>query len=309
MTEQKPQVETKINKQPTNLVINLDKIDNIAAYMSAIRSPERYNSQLPFVIVPKEMQVLNFESSMPHPSRIKKDIKFTDANSFISYVNEFKVGLKPRLLAKTNDQGMTLKCYFDYDLPGIHHPGSATENSVTPESVESAIPMWTDHSATLYMTYHPEYAQLRAAQKNFHDQENFALFIEENTHLFVKPTGADMLELAQDMKGFKNVSFKGSKRLSNGQTQIEWTENVTAMGKAGEIIVPDYLTLKTPIFEGLPAEEFQAAFRYRVGEDRKISFSFRLLTKLNERAAQDTVKEQVMHKTGIEVYGVAELDV
>lgn len=304
-----PPVSTKIERNPAVVHVQLDKLDEITAYLAAIRAPSNYNTTVPFAVVPDNMKVLDLENNLPNPSRIRKEVKFTEAKSFIDYVNTFKVGHDPKMFVKTDKAGVTFKCVLDYDIPqsSALAPMILQSQGVVTERIE--LPQWNSHNAFLEMKFSDDYAMLREKNNQWFAQEDFSLFLEENTHMFVVPTGADLLEMAQDLRGSKNVSWKNGKRLSNGRTSLEWAENVSASSAAegGELIVPDYLIIRAPLFDGFPEEEFKAAFRWRLRDDRSINFAFRLLTKLAERAAQDALKQRVAVETGIIPYAVATL--
>jgi hypothetical protein len=260
------------------------------------------NPALPFAIVPQQIKVLPFENYMPVPMRVRKDIRFTDSPSFIDYFNIFKDAYKPRVFCHNDEDGMEVMAVLDFDGPGtvIEPPSEGNPRG----RVSSPQPMWNSHRITLQLAYHPDYKALKEQDSQWLDQQDFALFIEENTHLFSNPDGATMLELAQHLKGVRNASWQAGKRLSNGETKLEYIETIEARAVRNDVVVPDYLELVRPIYDGYETQTYKAAFRWRM-EGPKVLFSYRLLTKLAERAALDSVKLDLVKGTGLPLYNVS----
>ncbi len=280
--------------------INVDKIDEVAAWMQRARAPEAYNPNVPFTVVPQTMKVMNLEEHMPHPARVRKHMTFTDTNSFLSYFNEFSKQGNTKLFATRNISGVSFLCVFDYDRPGTVNTDEASWQS---EEV-MPLPQWNEHRCYLGMKYHPDYIDLKCLDGKMMSQQDFALFVEKNTHLFHDPDGATMLEMAQHLKGMTKAQFQSGRRLSNGQVSIEYIEETRAQGAKGELDVPEYITMFTPIFDGFDPEEIRASFRWRIGDDKKITLGFSLLTKVQERRAEEDVRKDLSTSTGLPIMSV-----
>lgn len=124
---------------------------------------------------------------------------------------------------------------------------------------------WGDHCAVLKLRPTEDWKDWAAASGKLYPQSDFAEFIEQHLPNFAVPSGADMLELAQTIKGATKVSWEHSKRLTSGQTAIEWREDTTATaGKKGQIAIPDVVELALQVYEGGNAYRVAARFRYRV---------------------------------------------
>lgn len=287
--------------QPTQVVLTTDKIDEIAAYISSARMPESYSMDAPFHVVPKCMGVIDVERFMPAPSKVRKSIDFTDQQSFLQYFTEFSQGCSPQLFTLTDKSGLKILCVFDFDQAG-KHPNGGT------------MPQWGMHVAQLSMKYHPDYAELRAIADKWFYQLEFSSWLEENLHIFVKPAGAEMLEMAQHLKGMRKVNFQSGTRLSNGEIAIEYVEEVKAVSHKGELIIPEYLEINTPLFEGYEAKNIKAAFHWRISDDKgeqdgnSVKFMVSLLTKLDERKAQEDVKLSISEATGKKLLSVSKFD-
>lgn len=294
-----PELPAALLQGAQSVTVQADKLEEITDYLVASRSPQVYDTRIPFVVVPEGLKLLDVEKHMPVPSRIRKNITFTEVGSFLDYFKLFKDAYKPQIFATLDAIGIKFLSVFDFDGPGI-----ALEDG----RITAPQPQWNTHVARLNLSYHRDYQALINNAEKWHEQEDFALFIEENSHLFTNPDGATMLELAQDLKGFRNVDWKTGKRLANGKVTLEFVEEIEARTTKGDVLVPETLHLTSPIFEGFPPQEIVAAFRYRLDGNGGIKFSYRLLTKLAERKAQDEVKERIINETSLPVYAVSGFD-
>lgn len=276
------------------------ELTEIATWLSNIRAPGVFDTRMPFLISPESLKVINLEEHMPVPSRIRKNLRFTDTTSFVDYFNLFKNGYKPRLFTKKEATGLSILCVFDYDGPSTEvKKEDGTSFFPAPQ------PQWGDHIANLNLQYAPDYQELLNGNNKWMSQQEFALFVEENTHLFTQPDGATMLELAQELKGNRNASWKSGKRLSNGQTSLEYIETIDARSRRGNVDVPEYILVTTPIFDGYEAKECKLAFRWRMTDEGRVEFGYRLLTKLVERDSVEQVKKGLADLCGMPIYSVS----
>ena len=58
------------------------------------------------------------------------------------------------------------------------------------------------------------------------------------------------------------------------------------------------------MFEGFPPLTFKAAFSYDIDEEKKLNLQFRLMTKIDERKAQEDVKAAIVSGTGLPLFNV-----
>lgn len=301
MTEQPEQNQTP---QPSVLIphqpkVNSDLYDYVS-FLFSVNNPGIYNPSAPFLVMPEKTTVVDMEQNMPFPRMVRKNIMFVDSPSFLSYFKLFKDSYLPRLFCKNDDEmGMEILCVFDYDGPGREQEGHPTS---APQ------PMWNAHKASLQLAYHPDYKAIKDSENQWFSQQDFALFIEENTHLFQKPDGATMLEIAQHLKGVRNANWQSGKRLANGETKLEYIETIEARAVRSDLVVPELLTLVSPIYDGYETREYNADFRWRMEDGGKIVFSYRLLTKLVERNATEQVKLSIVKETGLPLYNVADFN-
>lgn len=286
-------IPTTISRVGAGISLQVDKLDEIAGYLIRARAPEAYNSDVPFTVVPEGMRILDLESHMPNPSRIKAHSEFVDVDSFCRYFNEYRANHRPKIFSMSNKTGLAVRAVLDYHEAGI-------------EGGELCMPRWGDHVADLRLNFSPDYAELRENSGKWFMQNEFAKFVEANLHIFVKPVGADMLEMAQTLRGTKNVTWENGKRLSNGAISIQYIEDVKASNR-DYMEVPQELVMTGQIYEGLPPVQFNASFSYDINEERKLLLQYRLLTKLEERKAQEEVKAAIELQTGEKMFNVLAL--
>ena len=124
---------------------------------------------------------------------------------------------------------------------------------------------WGDHRAVLQLTTTQDWRDWTGYSGKLLSQTDFAEFVEQHLPNIVTPTAADMLELAQTIKGASKVTFESTKRLTGGQVALEWREDVDAKaGRKGDIKIPDVIELALQVYEGGPAYRMAARFRYRI---------------------------------------------
>lgn len=124
---------------------------------------------------------------------------------------------------------------------------------------------WSGHRIALQLQHTPAWTAWTGIDGRMLAQVDFAEFIEQRTVDFVTPAGADVLELAQSFQAARTGRFESSQRLSSGETNLVWKEDVAATaGKSGQIAIPDVLELALIPFEGCTAYKVRARLRYRM---------------------------------------------
>ena len=109
-------------------------------------------------------------------------------------------------------------------------------------------------------------------------QRDFAEFIEDNLVDVIEPMGADMLEIVSSLSATTRAHFHSAHRLSDGSTELEWTQEVDAKAgtkKAGKVEIPGTFRIAIPVFRGGKAWKIEARFRYRVS-DGVLTMSYHL---------------------------------
>lgn len=126
-------------------------------------------------------------------------------------------------------------------------------------------PRFEDHRATYAVLLTDAWKAWAAHDGKLLDQQTFAEHIEDRSIDIIRPSGADMLELAQSFQATIGVHFDSSKALSSGERQLTYREDINATaGKAGQMDIPADFSLGLVPFEGADAYPVTARFRYRI---------------------------------------------
>lgn len=100
--------------------------------------------------------------------------------------------------------------------------------------------------------------------------------------------------MAKTLKINRKLVFRSSKELSNGQTQLQYHEEIKGeAGATGQFTIPTSITLGLRVFKGMTAYEVEARFRYRVSDDGELTFSYHInnLDRINEDAFTTVIKQ------------------
>lgn len=202
---------------------------------------------VPVFVVPMDMKVETLSSlvneQLERPYRLNQMVKLITAESFIEYFNRFATDSSTIFV---DDENSTFLALLDYhDSPSL--------------------PAWKGHKATYQCPKTKEWNNWQAANNQKMEQEDFALFIEDNMREIIDPDGAAMLEIASSLKAKKNVDFESAVRLDNGQVQFTFRETIDGQaGVTGQLNIPEKIKLiMSPFLQGA-AYEIEARFRYRI---------------------------------------------
>ena len=187
------------------------------------------------------------QKTAPHPRRKTGAVTVNDAESFVTYVGRHATAdtevwasvERRQLIAVLNGNGPT----------GVGDPGHG------------------DHTATLSLQYTPAWRAWDALNGQLVPQVVFANHIEDRLVDIVEPSAAELLIIAQTFQSKKSVDYESAHRLSDGQTVLEYREQVTTgAGKKGEIEIPESFTVALAPFRGGPAYRVRARLRTRVAD-------------------------------------------
>lgn len=133
---------------------------------------------------------------------------------------------------------------------------------------------WGDLRAELILPVTPEWAHWTSRDRMFGSQRDFAEHIEDGIDEVRDPAGATLLEIAQTMQATVSAEFRSAARLHDGTIAVQWTEHVDARaGTAGDLVIPQEITLGIAPFYGEQPYEVGARIRYRIsGGDLSIGY-------------------------------------
>lgn len=241
---------------------------------AAMTSAEIYG-KVPVIVVPDGYKAIGMESYLDAPARKRGIVTLRDAASFISLVNQEKLP-GTRIYGSTNPPGF-----------------SAVFNDTAGETG----PAWRDHRAAFNCPVSVEWTTWTEQSGKAMSQEAFAQFIESNLPDIREPAAADMLEISRTLEAKKKVNFASGIRLSNGQSELTYEEDISGTASKGRLSVPEIFKIGIPVIEGSAPYLMECRLRYRIG-DGKMAMWFEIVRphKVMEHAVKE-VTEQIAAAT------------
>lgn len=162
---------------------------------------------------------------------------------------------------------------------------------------------WGDHRAILELKLTEQWLHWTGLNGLFLDQEAFAEHVEYGRTDVVKPSGAELLEIAQSIQGKTDLTWKAARRLADGQVGMEYVEDVQASaGHKQQLVIPEEFELGLRPFVGEEAYKVTARLRWRINGGN-VKFGYRLdrpeevlddaVGKVVERIAEEFGAERV----------------
>jgi uncharacterized protein YfdQ (DUF2303 family) len=175
-----------------------------------------------------------------------------------------------------------------------HQPGA--------EGASADLAGWGDHRAICQLQQTRDWKHWLSLDGRLSNQLAFAEHLEAGLHNIVEPAAADLLEVAQTLHGSRNVAWKSGARLSDGQVQLRYEEELQGRaGAAGQLEIPQTFTLALAPFEGTEAVRLAASLRWRLN-DGQVQLGYRLQRPdVVLREAVDTLIDQVESSLEINV--------
>lgn len=179
------------------------------------------------------------------PPHIKQSITVDDRASLTAYANRFSDNRS--IIIADYDSGQ-ITANLDWHTNNDHE----------------LLPQQAAHSVTLALRDSEEYKRWAKMEGDFHSQQEFAFFIEENVADVVDPDASTLLEICREMEATQGASFKSGTRLDNGDRTFLY-ENETHV--KNELVIPTEIKLAIPLYQGEEPTEIKAKFRFRVRPD------------------------------------------
>lgn len=163
-------------------------------------------------------------------------------------------------------------------------------------------PGWRDHRAVFKAEHTPEFKNWMDHNKSPMSQTEFAEFIEENFADITEPAAQSLLDVATTIQATTGINFSSSKRLQNGQVQLQYTEMIDARaGTNGALEIPKEFTLGLRIFKNGEGYKLKNRLKYRLSAG---SVKFWYEIDRPERAIEDAFSGYVTtlrEKSGYQV--------
>lgn len=233
-----------------------------------IGAPKMINDT-PIIIVPEGAKFHELDQLREKPRRIEQNIRVHTAESFILYWNAFATE-DSIILVDTKKASML--GIIDFHMDSGH-------------------PDWCAHRLHFTMIETREWAGWKSNNGIWVGQEDFGLFIEERIDEIIDPPGAEMLEIALNLKAKTGINFRTSTRLDNGEIKFLYEETIDASaGIKGEMKIPETFTIGLRLFECGEPYKIGARLRYRI-KDGRLSLKYDLIRphKTHDAAIDDTI--------------------
>lgn len=179
------------------------------------------------------------------PDHIVGTVVLRDAKSFCSYFQAFADD-RARVFAEPATQAFL--AVLDYHGAG------------------ERVPEFCSHRASFAMVKDERWLLWAGKNEKVMTQVEFAEFCEDNMADISSPPGAELLEVARDLKATSSGNFESKIVASNGNVQLKYTENINGTVGSGALVVPEFFTLSIPIFYGETPVTISARLRWRVKE-------------------------------------------
>lgn len=232
------------------------------------------------IILPEGFAPRSLEEYLPEPTRKRGTVTLRDAASFITLV------MQEAKLSQSRIYG----CYSPPSFKAVFND----------HGIEGA--GWRDHVAVFVCPLSIEWLTWTAASGKQMPQSDFAAFIENNLPDIATPPAAEMLEISRSLEAKKKVNFASGVRLSNGQNELTYEEEISGTAAKGKLQVPEQFTIGIPVLEGGDKYAVDCRLRYRILDGGKMSMWYELVRP--HKVLEDAVKgvwSQIQDQTSLTV--------
>lgn len=228
----------------------------------------------PLAVVPEGYKIESLKCHLLEPEVLSQRVTVLTAAAFLAYWERFRT---EESVVFADERTAEYRALLDY-----HHPDGT--------------PARLGHQALYKAPKSKEWETWAGMSGKKMDQQSFAEFIEENYVDVHDPSHADMIQISMNLQVKKGIAFSQSTRLSDGQVQLTYQEEITGRTetKAGSTTVPEHFTLHLPVFFGGAVFPVKAHLRYRVeGGKLVIGYDLHRPHKVVE-AATTQITEQIV---------------
>jgi len=296
------QISSPLNPPPAPTDGFVQSIANLAraTQLNAALIQAGVKSQAPLVLWP-DKTIQDLEHTLAAPLAPRGNEKLNDVPSFIAYVKRHLSPIRSILYGDYTEVGGHFIATLDYH---------GTEGDRTPG--------WSEHTAQVLLQVTPEWKRWSAKAGALLSQTEFAELLEDNADDIVVPTdlalhglppgaqlptSADLAAVALTLSVHTDVRFNSAIRLTNGSTQLAYSEQVNGSYGAAEqrLAVPDLFCIGIAPFAGSPKFVVQVRLRYRTGGG-KASFTYQIVRPHKVvQTAWEQERARIEEATGLKV--------
>ncbi len=214
----------------------------------------------PYAIVPEGSKLEDLEEMLDAPLRRKGNTSLRDVESFCRFVTQ-ETTSTTRIYGNLKEG--RFRAVFNDNRGGY----------------EEGLPIagWRDYTATYACPQSIEWATWKAKSGQQMTQVAFAQFIEDNLPDIAQPPAAEMLEVSRTLEAKKKVNFAQGIRLSNGQNELTYEEQIEGTAGKGKFKIPEEFTIGIPVLEGGLRYAVQCRLRYRIGDGGNLTMWYEII--------------------------------
>ncbi len=232
-------------------------VQSIRALVIAAQGAEHVDGTT-HLVVPADYKHIDLTASIEkaqfEPNRKTGTTVLTDLPSFMQYVAAQK---------------------FDACGYVFADPETRTLTAVFNDHGDVGSPGWRDFRAVYKAELSRELDGWVRNNKQPKEQEEFAVFLEDNIADVVEPSGEVLLAIALTLQAKTEVNFSSSRRLDNGQVQLTYNETIDARAGTGAIDIPREFSIGLRLFKNGEGYKLRARLKYRLGGG-KVKFWYEL---------------------------------
>jgi uncharacterized protein YfdQ (DUF2303 family) len=223
--------------------------------------------------------IVDLRQFLPPPNRIRQRVEMLNVPSFAAYVMRYATD---DTVIFANEPAASYEAVLDYHVPLVSNDDPLARNDC-------------DHTVVYTCPQSDQWKLWNKGNGSMQGQVEFATFLENNLRDIHSPSPAEFMELCLHFQIHKTASFESGHRLTDGQTQFHYSEEIRGSSnkKAGHIDIPATFRLAIPVFVDGPRYELEARFKYRL-HDGALSLGYDLIRPLEVyTAAVKEVTEQI----------------
>lgn len=190
------------------------------------------------------------------PSYIKQRVEVQALDSLVDYVNGFKTA-HTKLFADM--MGNSITGLIDY------HQQDGTAANVA-------------HAVTMALPFSEEWKLWTGIDGKLMGQLEFARFLEENHPDIVAPNAAELIEIARDLHGARNIRLSKVVRTESDNESFTLDDDTQlASNKSGQKVeIPRQFTLSIPVYFGESAIDMTAFLRWKLDQQEGMKLGIKM---------------------------------
>ena len=223
-----------------------------------------------------KLQSVDNEALLANPRRTKAAAQFSDADSFIAYVNRHA------------EDGTTVWCNFNPQTFALNFEAVIDEH-------HPALAGWRGHKATFEPAMSAEWKAWMSSHAKSMPQVAFAEWLEEHEDDITSssaslPTSLQMKQMATEFVANEERALKSSVKLQSGGVRLTYIADPDA-GTTASMQMVERFAIGIPVFHGGSAWSLTSRLKYRLNNG-KVNFHYELVRpdRVHEGAAKELIE-------------------